>query len=197
MAEAKEVRHAGIGVDLNMNGLGDLRKTNGMVDSLLESLKEADRVAEKFRNSFSGFGGKSSREMQQMRDAVKDTYHSMDSVKGSTSKAANSVHKLFQEVKYTSDAAKRIKINGSFDSEISNSTQKVKKLANEANQSGNKFTEMFRKLKADLLSLTVHLVSCMIRLKKHLMKSIRGLIFCEMLWQPASFLTQQLTLGIL
>ena len=84
MAEAKEVRHAGIGLDLSMNGLDDFKRANSMMDDFLETMKEASRITDKFKNNFSGFGGKSSDEVRKTRDAVQDVYRSMDSAKNST-----------------------------------------------------------------------------------------------------------------
>ncbi|MEX0267289.1 tape measure protein [Lentilactobacillus buchneri] len=53
-----------------------------------------------------------------------------------------------QEFKYTSDAAKKIKLNSGLNSDINKNTEEVKKLAKSSDQSGNKFKEMFRKLRS-------------------------------------------------
>lgn len=148
MAEAKEVRHAGIGLDLSMNGLDDFKRANSMMDDFLETMKEASRITDKFKNNFSGFGGKSSDEVRKTRDAVQDVYHSMDSAKNETNQVTENVHKMQQEFKYTSDAAKKIKLNSGLNSDINKSTEEVKKMAKSADQSGNKFSEMFRKLRS-------------------------------------------------
>uniref|UniRef100_UPI00403F457A phage tail tip lysozyme n=1 Tax=Lentilactobacillus hilgardii TaxID=1588 RepID=UPI00403F457A len=148
MAEAKEVRHAGIGLDLSMNGLDDFKRANSMMDNFLETMKEASRITDKFKNNFSGFGGKSSDEVRKTRDAVQDVYHSMDSAKNETTQVTENVHKMQQEFKYTSDAAKKIKLNSGLNSDINKSAEEVKKLAKSSDQSGNKFSEMFRKLRS-------------------------------------------------
>lgn len=148
MAEAKEVRHAGIGLDLSMNGLDDFKRANSMMDDFLETMKEASRITDKFKNNFSGFGGKSSDEVRKTRDAVQDVYHSMGSAKNETNQVTENVHKMQQEFKYTSDAAKKIKLNSGLNSDINKSAEEVKKLAKSADQSGNKFKEMFRKLRS-------------------------------------------------
>ena len=148
MAEAKEVRHAGIGLDLNMNGLDDFKRANSMMDDFLETMKEASRITDKFKNNFSGFGGKSSDEVRKTRDAVQDVYHSMDSAKNEANHVTENVHKMQQEFKYTSDAAKKIKLNSGLNSDINKSAEEVKKLAKSTDQSGNKFNEMFRKLRS-------------------------------------------------
>ncbi|MCT3398938.1 phage tail tip lysozyme [Lentilactobacillus hilgardii] len=148
MAEAKEVRHAGIGLDLSMNGLDDFKRANSMMDDFLDTMKEASRITDKFKNNFSGFGGKSSDEVRKTRDAVQDVYHSMDSAKNETNQVTENVHKMQQEFKYTSDAAKKIKLNSGLNSDINKSAEEVKKLAKSADQSGNKFNEMFRKLRS-------------------------------------------------
>ncbi|MDT7015423.1 hypothetical protein, partial [Levilactobacillus namurensis] len=64
MAETKELRHAGIGIDLNVNGLDDFKRANSMMDDLLETMKEASRITDKFKSNFSGFGGKGSDEVR-------------------------------------------------------------------------------------------------------------------------------------
>ncbi|WP_249662794.1 tape measure protein [Lentilactobacillus buchneri] len=148
MAEAKEVRHAGIGLDLSINGLDDFKRANSMMDDFLETMKEASRITDKFKNNFSGFGGKSSDEVRKTRDAVQDVYHSMDSAKNETNQVTENVHKMQQEFKHTSDAAKKIKLNSGLNSDINKSAEEVKKLAKSADQSGNKFKEMFRKLRS-------------------------------------------------
>lgn len=148
MAEAKEVRHAGIGLDLSMNGLDDFKRANSMMDDFLETMKEASRITDKFKNNFSGFGGKSSDEVRKTRDAVQDVYHSMGSAKNETNQVTENVHKMQQEFKYTSDAAKKIKLNSGLNSDINKNSEEVKKLAKSADQSGNKFNEMFRKLRS-------------------------------------------------
>lgn len=148
MAETKELRHAGIGIDLNVNGLDNFKRANSMMDDLLETMKEASRITDKFKSNFSGFGGKSSDEVRKTRDAVQDVYHSMGSAKNATNKVTENVHKMQQEFKHTSDAAKKIKLNSGLNSDINKSDEEVKKLAKSADQSGNKFNEMFRKLRS-------------------------------------------------
>lgn len=148
MAETKELRHAGIGIDLKVNGLDDFKRANSMMDDLLETMKEASRITDKFKSNFSGFGGKSSDEVRKTRDAVQDVYHSMGSTKNATNKVTENVHKMQQEFKHTSDAAKKIKLNSGLNSDINKSDEEVKKLAKSADQSGNKFNEMFRKLRS-------------------------------------------------
>ncbi|MDT7015363.1 tape measure protein [Levilactobacillus namurensis] len=72
----------------------------------------------------------------------------MDSAKNETNKVTENVHKMQQEFKHTSDAAKKVKLNSGLNSDINKSTEEVKKLAKSADQSGNKFKEMFRKLRS-------------------------------------------------
>ena len=128
MAEAKEVRHAGIGLDFSMNGLDDLKRANSMMDNFLKTMKEASRIADKFKNNFSGFGGKSSDEVRKTRDAVQDVYHSMDSAKNEANHVTENAHKMQQEFKYASDAAKKIKLNSGLNSDINKSAEEVKKI---------------------------------------------------------------------
>lgn len=131
MAEAKEVRHAGIGLDLNMNGLDDFKRANSMMDDFLETMKEASRITDKFKNNFSGFGGKSSDEVRKTRDAVQDVYHSMGSAKNETNQVTENVHKMQQEFKYTSDAAKKIKLNSGLNNETKKSADTIHKVQDE------------------------------------------------------------------
>ncbi|MCW4398110.1 phage tail-type lysozyme domain-containing protein [Lentilactobacillus parabuchneri] len=131
MAEAKEVRHAGIGLDLSMNGLDDFKRANSMMDDFLETMKEASRITDKFKNNFSGFGGKSSDEVRKTRDAVQDVYHSMDSAKNETNQVTENVHKMQQEFKYTSDAAKKIKLNSGLNDEAKKSADAIHKVQDE------------------------------------------------------------------
>ncbi|WP_179193466.1 tape measure protein [Levilactobacillus brevis] len=148
MAETKELRHAGIGIDLNVNGLDDFKRANSMMNDFLETMKEASRITDKFKNNFSGFGGKSSDEVRKTRDAVQDVYHSMDSAKNEANQVTKNVHKMQQEFKYTSNAAQKIKLNSGLNSDINKSTEEVRKLAKSSDQSGNEFKEMFRKLRS-------------------------------------------------
>lgn len=131
MAEAKEVRHAGIGLDLSMNGLDDFKRANSMMDDFLETMKEASRITDKFKNNFSGFGGKSSDEVRKTRDAVQDVYHSMDSAKNETNQVTENVHKMQQEFKYTSDAAKNIKLNSGLNDEAKKDADAIHKVQDE------------------------------------------------------------------
>lgn len=131
MAEAKEVRHAGIGLDLSMNGLDDFKRANSMMDDFLETMKEASRITDKFKNNFSGFGGKSSDEVRKTRDAVQDVYHSMDSAKNETNQVTENVHKMQQEFKYTSDAAKKIKLNSGLNDEAKKDADAIHKVQDE------------------------------------------------------------------
>ncbi|MCT3542045.1 hypothetical protein EFS03_03430 [Lentilactobacillus buchneri] len=131
MAEAKEVRHAGIGLDLSINGLDDFKRANSMMDDFLETMKEASRITDKFKNNFSGFGGKSSDEVRKTRDAVQDVYHSMDSAKNETSQVTENVHKMQQEFKYTSDAAKKIKLNSGLNNEAKKDADTIHKVQDE------------------------------------------------------------------
>lgn len=131
MAEAKEVRHAGIGLDLSINGLDDFKRANSMMDDFLETMKEASRITDKFKNNFSGFGGKSSDEVRKTRDAVQDVYHSMDSAKNETNQVTENVHKMQQEFKYTSDAAKKIKLNSGLNNEAKKDADTIHKVQDE------------------------------------------------------------------
>lgn len=131
MAEAKEVRHAGIGLDLSINGLDDFKRANSMMDDFLETMKEASRITDKFKNNFSGFGGKSSDEVRKTRDAVQDVYHSMDSAKNETNQVTENVHKMQQEFKYTSDAAKKIKLNSGLNDEAKKDADAIHKVQDE------------------------------------------------------------------
>lgn len=131
MAESKEVRHAGIGLDLSMNGLDDFKRANSMMDDFLETMKEASRITDKFKNNFSGFGGKSSDEVRKTRDAVQDVYHSMDSAKNEANRVTENVHKMQQEFKYTSDAAKNIKLNSGLNNEAKKDADAIHKVQDE------------------------------------------------------------------
>lgn len=105
MAEAKEVRHAGIGLDLNMNGLDDFKRANSMMDDFLETMKEASRITDKFKNNFSGFGGDTSREMNKARDSIKGVESQLDPVKSKINfsneakKDADAIHKVQDELR--------------------------------------------------------------------------------------------------
>ncbi|ORM99211.1 putative endopeptidase p60 precursor [Lentilactobacillus parabuchneri] len=131
MAESKEVRHAGIGLDFSMNGLDDFKRANSMMDDFLETMKEASRITDKFKNNFSGFGGKSSDEVRKTRDAIQDVYHSMDSAKNETNQVTENVHKMQQEFKYTSDAAKKIKLNSGLNNEAKKDADTIHKVQDE------------------------------------------------------------------
>ncbi|ORN08349.1 putative endopeptidase p60 precursor [Lentilactobacillus parabuchneri] len=104
MAESKEVRHAGIGLDFNMNGLDDFKRVSSMVDDLVDTMKEASRITDKFKNNFSGFSGDTSREMNKARDSIKDVASQLDPVKSKinfSSEAkedANAIHKVQDEL---------------------------------------------------------------------------------------------------
>ncbi|MDS1015289.1 phage tail tip lysozyme [Lentilactobacillus buchneri] len=105
MAEAKEVRHAGIGLDLSMNGLDDFKRANSMMDDFLETMKEASRITDKFKNNFSGFGGDTSREMNKARDSIKGVESQLDPVKSKINfsneakKDADAIHKVQDELR--------------------------------------------------------------------------------------------------
>ncbi|ORN12733.1 phage tail tip lysozyme [Lentilactobacillus parabuchneri] len=105
MAEAKEVRHAGIGLDLSINGLDDFKRANSMMDDFLETMKEASRITDKFKNNFSGFGGDTSREMNKARDSIKDVESQLDPVKSKINfsneakKDADAIHKVQDELR--------------------------------------------------------------------------------------------------
>lgn len=105
MAEAKEVRHAGIGLDLSINGLDDFKRANSMMDDFLETMKEASRITDKFKNNFSSFGGDTSREMNKARDSIKDVESQLDPVKSKINfsneakKDADAIHKVQDELR--------------------------------------------------------------------------------------------------
>lgn len=105
MAEAKEVRHAGIGLDLSVNGLDDFKRANSMMDDFLETMKEASRITDKFKNNFSGFGGDTSREMNKARDSIKGVESQLDPVKSKINfsseakKDADAIHKVQDELR--------------------------------------------------------------------------------------------------
>ncbi|GHP12965.1 hypothetical protein YK48G_03900 [Lentilactobacillus fungorum] len=106
MAESKELKHAGIGVDLNMNGLEDLRKASSMVDDLKAAFKDFDHVTEQFRNSFSGFGGKSSREFNQIQDSIKGTIEGMGYFNKATTRTTDAIHQQNSEMRRMKDSVK-------------------------------------------------------------------------------------------
>lgn len=69
MAETKELRHAGIGIDLNVNGLEEFRKANSMLDDFMRSFHEVTGQADKLKESL-GSGLNISRDVNQSKDSM-------------------------------------------------------------------------------------------------------------------------------
>lgn len=69
MAETKELRHAGIGIDLNVNGLEEFRKANSMLDEFMRSFHEITGQADKLKESL-GSGLNISRDVNQSKDSM-------------------------------------------------------------------------------------------------------------------------------
>ncbi|WP_434108431.1 tape measure protein [Levilactobacillus brevis] len=69
MAETKELRHAGIGIDLNVNGLEEFRKANSMLDDFMRSFHEITGQADKLKESL-GSGLNISRDVNQSKDSM-------------------------------------------------------------------------------------------------------------------------------
>lgn len=69
MAETKELRHAGIGIDLNVNGLEEFRKANSMLDEFMRSFHEVTGQADKLKESL-GSGLNISRDVNRSKDSM-------------------------------------------------------------------------------------------------------------------------------
>lgn len=69
MAETKELRHAGIGIDLKVNGLEEFRKANSMLDDFMRSFHEITGQADKLKESL-GSGLNISRDVNQSKDSM-------------------------------------------------------------------------------------------------------------------------------
>lgn len=69
MAETKELRHAGIGIDLNINGLEEFRKANSMLDDFMRSFHEITGQADKLKESL-GSGLNISRDVNQSKESM-------------------------------------------------------------------------------------------------------------------------------
>lgn len=69
MAETKELRHAGIGIDLNVNGLEEFRKANSMLDDFMRSFHEITGQADKLKESL-GSGLNISRDVNQSKESM-------------------------------------------------------------------------------------------------------------------------------
>ncbi|MCP9614726.1 NlpC/P60 family protein [Levilactobacillus brevis] len=69
MAETKELRHAGIGIDLNVNGLEEFRKANSMLDEFMRSFHEITGQADKLKESL-GSGLNISRDVNQSKESM-------------------------------------------------------------------------------------------------------------------------------
>ncbi|WP_024526955.1 NlpC/P60 family protein [Levilactobacillus brevis] len=69
MAETKELRHAGIGIDLNVNGLEEFRKANSMLDEFMRSFHEMTGQADKLKESL-GSGLNISRDINQSKESM-------------------------------------------------------------------------------------------------------------------------------
>ncbi|MDV2566179.1 tape measure protein [Levilactobacillus brevis] len=69
MAETKELRHAGIGIDLKVNGLEEFRKANSMLDDFMRSFHEITGQADKLKESL-GSGLNISRDVNQSKESM-------------------------------------------------------------------------------------------------------------------------------
>ena len=69
MAETKELRHAGIGIDLNVNGLEEFRKANSMLDEFMRSFHEITGQADKLKESL-GSGLNISSDVNQSKESM-------------------------------------------------------------------------------------------------------------------------------
>ena len=69
MAETKELRHAGIGIDLKVNGLEEFRKANSMLDDFMRSFHEITGQADKLKELL-GSGLNISRDVNQSKDSM-------------------------------------------------------------------------------------------------------------------------------
>ena len=69
MAETKELRHAGIGIDLKVNGLEEFRKANSMLDDFMRSFHKITGQADKLKESL-GSGLNISRDVNQSKDSM-------------------------------------------------------------------------------------------------------------------------------
>lgn len=69
MAETKELRHAGLGMDININGLEEFRKANSMLDEFMRSFHEVTGQADKLKESL-GSGLNISRDVNRSKDSM-------------------------------------------------------------------------------------------------------------------------------
>ena len=146
MAKAKEVRHAGIGLDLSINGLDDFKRANSMMDDFLDTMKEASRITDKFKSNFSDFGGDTSREVNKARDSIKETIEGMGYFNKATIRTTDAIHQQNVEMQRMKDSVKSTsaemqRMPKHVLSEINQSTDKVTKSTNKGSDAIKKYSD--------------------------------------------------------
>ncbi|VDG20626.1 hypothetical protein (plasmid) [Lactobacillus brevis] [Lactiplantibacillus mudanjiangensis] len=116
MTDTKEVRHAGIGIQLNIGGLEEFRRLYEEIDSLLSKFRELKNVAGDFKGLFNGFGNAGqgmkgiSRDISDINKVSKELHNNINisnPVDKSTSAIKESykaIHESQSEMKKYSDS---------------------------------------------------------------------------------------------
>lgn len=110
MAEGDEIRHAAIGIDLDLNGMDQVQHINDSVDRLINSFKEVDEIAGGFRHSMENIGGNAASNINHARESVSGLRNSLDDAHrtmNSVSDATSRVRSGFDFIKGSADKANR------------------------------------------------------------------------------------------
>ena len=103
-----EVRHAAIGINLNINGMDELLHVNDAVDRLVNSMRDASAYARYFKDVFNNIGGDASTTMNRANDAVKAVRQSMNSVQTTGTKVGDSIRHLSSDFDIVRGAAEKV-----------------------------------------------------------------------------------------
>lgn len=104
-----EVKHASIGLDLNINGLAEFRKADEMTTQFVERMRGVNSTVNDLRDKFGGLGSSIARDLSKPTDSVKKLHNEINELSRGTNKVGkfnvatptthqvDSMHKLVTE----------------------------------------------------------------------------------------------------
>ncbi|MFC6180023.1 aggregation-promoting factor C-terminal-like domain-containing protein [Lactiplantibacillus daowaiensis] len=125
MTETKEVRHAGIGIQLNIGGMEEFRRLNDDIDKLLGKFRDLKDIAGSTKGLFAGFGN-ASQSINKATSSVSEVHKITRDLKMAADKASQGFKSMSSDISETKRAANGLQKDADFSSPVDKSTRSVK-----------------------------------------------------------------------
>ncbi|VDG31412.1 hypothetical protein (plasmid) [Lactobacillus brevis] [Lactiplantibacillus mudanjiangensis] len=125
MTETKEVRHAGIGIQLNIGGMEEFRRLNEDIDKMLGKFRDLKGIAGSTKGLFDGFNN-AGQSINKATSSVSEVHKITRDLKMDADKAGQGFKSMSSDISETKRAANGLQKDADFSSPVDKSTRSVK-----------------------------------------------------------------------